>query len=255
MHSRVPAGGTSSNGWPPSTRPCAPTSGRPPPFRKGLPKPDRGKVAAVFDALVGIDLTRGASAQIDLRTAARLEPDYHLVLDEVRTSEPIAADETGARRRAPRPAPRRGRRAGHRLRRRPPRGGRRPALGVGQPTAGGAGVCNAVEPLGESLRAVVRGRGRTRNRADPLESGASDPLGRGQSQGGGRQPGPRPKHRGVRSRNLVARVANGVGRHRPNAPRRRKLAPPPTGAANYAINEYVILFTLNSPTQRQPHLR
>jgi transposase len=56
-----------------------------------------GKVATVFDALFGITLTRGASAQIHLRAAARLEPDYHLLLDEVRRSEQIAADETGWR--------------------------------------------------------------------------------------------------------------------------------------------------------------
>ena len=56
-----------------------------------------GKVAAVFDALFGIDLTRGASAQIGLRAAARLEPDYALILDDLRNSERIAADETGWR--------------------------------------------------------------------------------------------------------------------------------------------------------------
>lgn len=56
-----------------------------------------GKVAAVFDALFGIDLTRGASAQINLRAAARLEPDYRLILDDVRMAEQIAADETGWR--------------------------------------------------------------------------------------------------------------------------------------------------------------
>jgi transposase len=56
-----------------------------------------GKVAAVFDALFGIDLTRGASAQINLRAATRLEPDYRLILDEVKKSEQIAADETGWR--------------------------------------------------------------------------------------------------------------------------------------------------------------
>jgi transposase len=56
-----------------------------------------GKVAAVFDTLFGIDLTRGASAQINLRAAARLEPDYQLILTAVRTSEQIAADETGWR--------------------------------------------------------------------------------------------------------------------------------------------------------------
>src|SRR3954447_24157004 len=56
-----------------------------------------GKVAAAFDALFGIDLTRGASAQINLRAATRLEPDYRLILGEVRASEQIAADETGWR--------------------------------------------------------------------------------------------------------------------------------------------------------------
>src|SRR3954462_11267269 len=56
-----------------------------------------GKVASVFQALFGIQLTRGASAQIDLRAAARLEPDYRLILDEVRSSEQIGADETGWR--------------------------------------------------------------------------------------------------------------------------------------------------------------
>lgn len=56
-----------------------------------------GKVAAVFDALFGIDLTRGASAQINLRAAKRLEPDYQLLLDDLRDSEQIAADETGWR--------------------------------------------------------------------------------------------------------------------------------------------------------------
>ena len=56
-----------------------------------------GKVAAVFDSLFGIKLTRGASAQINLRAATRLEPDYQLILEEVRSSEQIAADETGWR--------------------------------------------------------------------------------------------------------------------------------------------------------------
>jgi len=55
------------------------------------------KTAAVFDALFGIDLTRGASAQINGRAAARLESDYQHILDEVRSSSRIAADETGWR--------------------------------------------------------------------------------------------------------------------------------------------------------------
>jgi len=56
-----------------------------------------GKVAAVFGALFGIDLTRGASAQINVRVADRLEPDYRAILEEVPDSEQIAADETGWR--------------------------------------------------------------------------------------------------------------------------------------------------------------
>ena len=56
-----------------------------------------GKVTAVFDALFGIDLSRGASAQIGLRAATRLEPDYQFLLDDLRTSQQIAADETGWR--------------------------------------------------------------------------------------------------------------------------------------------------------------
>jgi transposase len=56
-----------------------------------------GKVAAVFDTLFGINLTRGASAQINLRAAAQLEPDYQLILEDVRNSKQIAPDETGWR--------------------------------------------------------------------------------------------------------------------------------------------------------------
>jgi transposase len=56
-----------------------------------------GKVISVFDTLFGIKLTRGASAQINLRAAQRLEPDYRLILDTVRRSEQIAVDETGWR--------------------------------------------------------------------------------------------------------------------------------------------------------------
>ena len=55
-----------------------------------------GKVAAVFGQLFGSDLTRGASAQINLRSARRLEPDYQRIL-EVRASAQLAADETGWR--------------------------------------------------------------------------------------------------------------------------------------------------------------
>ena len=56
-----------------------------------------GKVAGVFDTLFGIKLTRGASARINLRAATRLEPDYRLILADVRDSEQVAADETGWR--------------------------------------------------------------------------------------------------------------------------------------------------------------
>lgn len=56
-----------------------------------------GKVVAVFDNLFGINLTRGASAQIGLRAAARLEPDYQAIRDELPRSEQIAADESGWR--------------------------------------------------------------------------------------------------------------------------------------------------------------
>jgi transposase len=56
-----------------------------------------GKVTAVFQTLFGIQLTRGASAQIHLRAANRLEPDYRLILDDIRGSPEIAADETGWR--------------------------------------------------------------------------------------------------------------------------------------------------------------
>ena len=41
--------------------------------------------------------TRGASAQINARAAQRLEPTYQLILEHVRGSEQIAADETGWR--------------------------------------------------------------------------------------------------------------------------------------------------------------
>lgn len=56
-----------------------------------------GKVACVFDTLFGIKLSRGASAQIGLRAAARLEPDYQAIRDDLPRSPQIAADETGWR--------------------------------------------------------------------------------------------------------------------------------------------------------------
>jgi transposase len=56
-----------------------------------------GKVAAVFDALFGITLTRGANAQINGRAATRLESEYRRILASVRASEQLAVDETGWR--------------------------------------------------------------------------------------------------------------------------------------------------------------
>jgi transposase len=56
-----------------------------------------GKVAAVFQDVLGIDLTRGASAQINARVATRLEPDYHMILDTIEQSKYLSVDETGWR--------------------------------------------------------------------------------------------------------------------------------------------------------------
>jgi transposase len=56
-----------------------------------------GKVAAVFDAVFGIRLTRGASAQINGRAGTRLEPEYQRILASVRASGQLAVDETGWR--------------------------------------------------------------------------------------------------------------------------------------------------------------
>lgn len=54
-----------------------------------------GKVAAAFAALFGIDLTRGASAQIGLRAAERLAPAYAEVVAATQSAERLTADETG----------------------------------------------------------------------------------------------------------------------------------------------------------------
>jgi transposase len=56
-----------------------------------------GQVAAVFDAVFGITLSRGASARINGRAGARLEPEYRRILASVRASKQLAADETGWR--------------------------------------------------------------------------------------------------------------------------------------------------------------
>ena len=62
--------------------------------RAGL---SHGKVAAVFGALFGITLTRGACAQINGRAGARLEPEYRRILASIRASEHLSVDETGWR--------------------------------------------------------------------------------------------------------------------------------------------------------------
>jgi transposase len=56
-----------------------------------------GKVAAVFEALFGLRLTRGASAQIGLRGADRCRPAYESIRQAARDSPVMAPDETGWR--------------------------------------------------------------------------------------------------------------------------------------------------------------
>jgi transposase len=56
-----------------------------------------GKVAAVFGALFGITLTRGASAQINGRAGTRLEPECRRILASIRASKQLSVDETGWR--------------------------------------------------------------------------------------------------------------------------------------------------------------
>jgi transposase len=55
------------------------------------------KIAAVFDALFGIKLTRGASAQITLRSARRLEAADREIRREVKAAGRLTPDETGWR--------------------------------------------------------------------------------------------------------------------------------------------------------------
>jgi transposase len=55
------------------------------------------KVAAVFRALFGLELTRGASAQIGQRAATRLAPTHQAILQELRVSGQLKVDETGWR--------------------------------------------------------------------------------------------------------------------------------------------------------------
>jgi transposase len=56
-----------------------------------------GKVAAVFQTLFGISLTRGASAQIVLRAAQRLAPAHQEIRAEIKASPRLTPDETGWR--------------------------------------------------------------------------------------------------------------------------------------------------------------
>src|SRR5260370_42094901 len=61
----------------------------------GLP---HGKIAQTFDALFGIDLSRGASAQVVMRAGRRLEPAYREVVQEIQDTDQLWLDETGWRR-------------------------------------------------------------------------------------------------------------------------------------------------------------
>lgn len=56
-----------------------------------------GKVVAVLGGLFGIELTRGASAQIVLRAAGRLHSAHQEILREVKASPVVTPDETGWR--------------------------------------------------------------------------------------------------------------------------------------------------------------
>jgi transposase len=56
-----------------------------------------GKIASVFDTLFGIKLTRGASVQITLRSAKRLEAADQEIRQEVKATPRLTPDETGWR--------------------------------------------------------------------------------------------------------------------------------------------------------------
>jgi transposase len=56
-----------------------------------------GKIVRYFDALFGIDVTRGASAQIVLRAADRCRPVYESIRHAARDAPVIVPDETGWR--------------------------------------------------------------------------------------------------------------------------------------------------------------
>jgi transposase len=55
------------------------------------------KIATVFDAIFGIGLSRGASVQIVLRAAHRLEPADQEIRQEIRSASCLTPDETGWR--------------------------------------------------------------------------------------------------------------------------------------------------------------
>lgn len=55
------------------------------------------KIATLFGSFFGINLTRGASAQIVLRAGERLEPAYAAIEKQIADAERVAADETGWR--------------------------------------------------------------------------------------------------------------------------------------------------------------
>jgi transposase len=56
-----------------------------------------GKIVETFDALFGIDLSRGASVQIVLRAAERLVPAYQEIVQEIQDADQLWLDETGWR--------------------------------------------------------------------------------------------------------------------------------------------------------------
>lgn len=56
-----------------------------------------GKVVNCLETLFGIDLSRGASAQIVLRASERLEPVYEEIRHATRDADQLVADETGWR--------------------------------------------------------------------------------------------------------------------------------------------------------------
>ena len=60
----------------------------------GLP---HGKIVDTFDALFGIDLSRGASVQVVLRAAERLAPAHHEIVQEIQDTDQLWVDETGWR--------------------------------------------------------------------------------------------------------------------------------------------------------------